>query len=150
LLVAKAARRLLSPSVAPGGRRVHAPETMMATRRRKASNGEDGARAFAVVVEQMRGHFRAFGEKLDMVNDSLSRRIDAVNDSLSRRISELEQRMDARFEQVEGRFEQVEGRLDRIEGRLDRVEDALLQHTRQLKAIRAALDRKVDRDDMSS
>jgi len=95
----------------------------MAARRRKARNGEDGARAFAVVVEGMRGHFKAFGEKLDAVNESLSRRID-----------HLEQRMDARFDQVDGR--------------LDRVEDALLQHTRQLKAIRVALDRKVDRDEV--
>lgn len=66
---------------------------MTAARRRKANDGEDGARAFAVVVEEMRGHFKAFGEKLDAVNESLSRRIDGVsqriedvNDGLSRRI----------------------------------------------------------------
>jgi len=42
----------------------------------------------------------------------------------------------------------TDARFEQVDGRLDRVEDALLQHTRQLKAIRVALDRKVDRDEV--
>jgi hypothetical protein len=40
---------------------------MVAARRRKASNADGNGRAFAVLVEEMRGHFKAYGEPLDGV-----------------------------------------------------------------------------------
>jgi hypothetical protein len=58
----------------------------MASRKKKSENvlTTDEARAFTVVVEQMQGHFKAFGERLDLMEEKLSRRFDEVERRLER------------------------------------------------------------------
>jgi len=104
----------------------------MAARKKRAGGaapGNGNGHAFAVVVEQLQDQFRAFGESLQDVKDGFAR---------------LEQRFDG----LEQRFDGLEQRFDGVEGRLGRVEAAVLEHTRELKDFRVALDRKVDREEL--
>jgi hypothetical protein len=59
-----------------------------------------------------------------------------------------------RFDSVDARLNSVDARLTAVEAKVDaefgRVKDALMEHGRQLKDIRAALDRKVDRDELEA
>ena len=88
----------------------------------------------------MRRHFKAYGEALDGVKTDVH--------GLRHEMDGLRHEMRAGFEQIDRRFDRVETRLDRVEGRLDRVETAALEHTREIKAIRVAVDEKVDRDEV--
>jgi hypothetical protein len=58
------------------------------------------------------------------------------------------------FASVNDRFNSVDARLAAFEEKVDaefgRVKDALMEHGRQLKDVRAALDRKVDRDELEA
>ena len=76
-------------------------------------------------------------------------------------IDELHRVVVQGFASVNGRFDSVDARLASVEAKVDtlqvyvdtefgRVKDALLEHGRQLKDIRAALDRKVDRDELEA
>ena len=76
-------------------------------------------------------------------------------------IDELHRVLVQGFASVNGRFDSVDARLASVEAKVDtlqvyvdtefgRVKDALLEHGRQLKDIRAALDRKVDRDELEA
>ena len=97
----------------------------MAARKKRAGGaapGNGNGHAFAVVVEQLQDQFRAFGESLQDVKDGFAR--------------------------LEQRFDGLEQRFDGVEGRLGRVEAAVLEHTRELKDFRVALDRKVDREEL--
>jgi predicted nuclease with TOPRIM domain len=107
----------------------------VAARRRKSEKlpATDETRAFTVVVEQMQGHFKAFGERLDLMDERLCRRLDSV---------------DGRLDRVEGGLHRVEGRLDRVEGRLDGVDGRLDAVDGRLERIENKLDTKVDRDDV--
>jgi hypothetical protein len=105
------------------------------TKKRGASTATDGDsdRAFAVVLEQMRGDFRVFGEDLQVVREQMTRGFEEVNRGL----------------------EQVDRRFDRVDEDLVRVKDAIGEQGRQLKDVhaqlrdlRAAVDRKVDRDEV--
>lgn len=98
----------------------------MAARGKKTVSGGGNGHAFAVVVEEMRGQFKVFGEALEGVR----------------------QNVEGLRHEVHTRFDQVDRRLDGVEGRLGRVENAVLEHTRRLKAIRIAVDRKVDRNEI--
>jgi hypothetical protein len=55
--------------------------------------------------------------------------------------------MNDRIDGVNGRIDALETHMD---GKFGRVKDALLEHGRQLKDIRTALDRKVDRDELEA
>jgi hypothetical protein len=81
-----------------------AKELMMAGRKKGAPiPAPDGERAFAVVVEQLRGDFRVFGESLGGLRQQVTDGFAAV---------------DRRFEQVDCRFDQVERRFERVEHEL--------------------------------
>jgi hypothetical protein len=98
---------------------------MMAARKKEtAKRASGGGRAFAVVVEQLRGDFRVFGEALGALRAD----------------------MNQRFDQVDERFHQVDQRLERVECDVSLLKTATTDNGRELKAIRATLDRKVDRD----
>jgi hypothetical protein len=98
----------------------------VATTRRKKGNGDDSelARGFSVVVEEMRGHFKVFGEQLSLQGDRLARVEDKVT-RLDEKVTRLDERM------------------DRVEHRLGLVEVAVLGVGRELK-------RKVDRDEVEA
>jgi hypothetical protein len=70
-------------------------------------------------VEQLRGDFRIFGDVLAGVRAEMS-------------LSQFRVDVDRRFGDVDRRF--------------DRVESALMEHGRQLKEVRAVLERKAERD----
>jgi hypothetical protein len=70
------------------------------TARRRAADREPEHHGFTVVLEEMRGQFRVFGEALQG----------------------LREHMDARFAQVETRFERVDARFERVDARFERVD----------------------------
>jgi len=56
-----------------------------------------------------------------------------------------------RLDSADARLNAVEARLtEKMDAEFGRVKDALMEHGRQLKDIRAALDRKVDRDELEA
>jgi uncharacterized coiled-coil protein SlyX len=101
---------------------------MMAARRQTIDEATlDGvanraaARAAAVVAEQMQSHFRAFGEALEVLREQTARG-----------------------------FAGVEQRLDRLEAVVLQHERHLRNVNAQLAELRAAVDKKVDRDEVES
>ena len=62
----------------------------------------------------------------------------------------LNDTFDSLDHKVESGFAAVNARFEHVDQELGRVKDALLEHGRQLKEIRAALDRKVDRDELEA
>jgi methyl-accepting chemotaxis protein len=140
-----------------------------------AERTSEEARAFAVVVETMRGEFKVFGEALGDLTRQVRAGFDEVKrgfEDVHRRFEQVDLRfaqvdarfdqVDARFDQVDARFDQVDARFDQVDARFDRVERdladvkhdvglvkiAVLEHSRELKEVRASLDRKVDRDEV--
>ena len=65
-------------------------------------------------------------------------------DSADARLAAVEARLDARITSVEARL------TEKSDSELGQVKDALMEHGRQLKDIRAALDRKIDRDELEA
>ncbi len=113
----------------------------MAGRRKVAGGGEnDGGRAFAVVVEQLRGDFRVFGEALGGLTEKV--------DGLSARVDGLSERVDGLSERVDGLSERVDG----LEAKMDRRFDSLEVDVGLMKAAILAqgreLTKKVDRDEV--
>jgi archaellum component FlaC len=105
----------------------------VATTRRKKGNGHDSelARGFAVVVEEMRGHFKVFGEQLSLQGDRLTR--------VEEKLTGLDEKVTRLDEKVTG----LDQRMERVEHRLGLVEVAVLEVGREVK-------RKVDRDDVEA
>jgi uncharacterized protein (DUF3084 family) len=109
------------------------------TVRRRASDA-DGARAFTVVLEQIRADNRVFGEALGTVREELGA-FRHEFDVFRQEVGAFRQEFDAFRQEVGQRF-------DGVEGDLGRVKDAIGEHGRQLRDLRAAVDRKVDRDEV--
>lgn len=77
----------------------------------------------------------------------------SLNDKIDSRFAAVDARfetIDARFATIDAQFATIDARFDRVDQELGRVKDALMEHGRQLKDIRAALDRKVDRDELEA
>ena len=103
----------------------------MAARKKKPSGlASAGAHEFAVVIEEIRGQFKVFGEALHGFRDSVDQRFE---------------RIDQRFERIDQRFDQVDRRFDRVDQDIALLKSAVLEHGRELKEIRAELVKKVDR-----
>jgi len=77
--------------------------------------------------------FASMTDKVDSVEARLTERIDSGLTSVNHRITGVNQRIDALQIHMDAEF--------------GRVKEALMEHGRQLKDVRAALDRKVDRDE---
>ena len=110
----------------------------MPARKTPDSSPQNG-HAFAVVVEEIRGQFRVFGEALAGLREEMGRRFDEV---------------DRRFHEVDRRFDRVEGDMGLLKidvGTLTvdvgLLKTAVVEHGRQLKGIRAKLDRKSSSDE---
>jgi tetrahydromethanopterin S-methyltransferase subunit G len=84
-----------------------------------------------VVLEEIRGQFKVFGESLRATNDKIDRLAYDMNDrfdGVDSRLSNVEGRLtnvEGRLSNVEGRLSNVEGRLSNVEGRLSNVEGRL-------------------------
>jgi len=68
-------------------------------------------------------------------------------DSADARLTAVEARL---TEKIDSGLTAVNQRIDGVDAELGRVKDALMEHGRQLKDIRVALDRKVDRDELEA
>jgi hypothetical protein len=120
---------------------------MAARRKRTASDGSGESRGYAVVVEELRSHFKVFGERLDGVEqrldtriDGVGQRLDGLEQRLDARIDGLEQRLDARIDGLEQR---VTAQLADLSHEVGLVKIAVLEHGRALKE-------KVDRDEVQA
>ena len=107
-----------------------------------ARKKEDALAGFTVVLEDIRSQFRVFGEALQGIRETMDARFDAVD----RRFDAV----DRRFSAVDGRFSAVDSRFDAVDARVDRVKVAVLENNRELKELRGAVSRLVDRDEVEA
>ena len=94
-----------------------------------------GAREFTVVLEDLRSKFSVFGEALQGFREETGRRFDDMN----RRFEGIERRLDdhdKRFDGIDKRFDEHDKRFVRIETDLELVKTAVLENTREIKALR--------------
>jgi gas vesicle protein len=118
----------------------------MAGRKTKAAKTTSSeARAFVVVLEEIRAQNKVFGEGQQLLHEQQQM---------------LRQEMSAGFEEVNRRFERVEHEITEIREDITEIRQditeirqdvglvkiAVLDHSRELKEIRVTLDKKVDRD----
>jgi hypothetical protein len=92
----------------------------------------DGERAFAVVVEQLRGEFKVFGEALG-----------GLREEVTEAIGVLRQKM------TDG-FDEIKRDLGEVKVDLSLVKSAATTHSRELKEIRSALGNKVERGEVEA
>ena len=131
------------------GRKITAPKTTSSE-----------ARAFAVVLEEIRAQNKVFGEgqqllreQQQMLRQEMSAGFATVNHRFERvehDIAEIRQDVaEIRQDVTEIRQDVTEIRQDITEIRQDvgLVKIAVLDHSRELKEIRVALEKKVDRDE---
>src|ERR1700729_633712 len=114
----------------------------MRGRNMAARKKEDALAGFTVVLEDIRSQFRVFGEALQGIRETMDARFDAVD----RRFDAV----DRRFSAVDGRFSAVDSRFDAVDARVDRVKVAVLENNRELKELRGAVSRLVDRDEVEA
>jgi tetrahydromethanopterin S-methyltransferase subunit G len=107
-------------------------------------------RAFAVALESVRGDLRVVGEALQAQGDALQgfreevgARFDEV-DAQFRRVDARFDEVDTRFRQVDAEFRQVGVHFDRVDTDIGLLKSAVIENTRELRQVRAALDAKVD------
>ena len=79
--------------------------------------------------------------------DSVDARLESVDARLTAVEARLTERIDSGLPGVNQRIDALQIHMDAEFGR---VRDALMEHGRQLKDIRAALDQKVDRDELEA
>ena len=143
---------------------------MAQRRKRIAGDRSASTRAFAVVVEELRGHFKAFGERLDGLESTMTAGftrvderlagIDGRLDVIDGRLDVIDGRLDGidgRLDGIDGRLDGIDGRLDGIDGRIDRVEAPLAGLVHDVGLIKAAvleqgrtLKAKVSRDEVEA
>ena len=102
----------------------------------------DGARAFAVVVEQLRGEFKVFGVALGGLRQEMNERFERVEHELGEVKRDLgEVKRDVR---------EVQRELGEVKVDLALVKSAATTHTRELREIRSALGNKVERGEVET
>jgi hypothetical protein len=114
-------------------------------------------RAFAVVVEQLRGDFKVFGEALGGLRQHVAEELGGFREEFTEELGGLRQQMNDGFAAVDGRFEKVDRRFERVEHELGEmrvdlglVKSAATTHTRELREIRSALGNKVERGEVEA
>lgn len=130
----------------------------MATRRKRdADIASDVARGFAVVVEEMRGQFHVFGEKLSSLDekfDALDAKVTSLDEKFTGKIDALDAKftgqidaLDAKFtgklDALDAKVTSIDLRLERVEHDVEGIKDAVLQTREELK-------KKVDRDEVEA
>jgi hypothetical protein len=107
----------------------------MATQRKRGSVEASGTRVFTIVLEEMRGHFRVFGEQLGAFGERMT--------SLEGKVTSLEGKVASLDDRVTALDYKVDHGFARVEHRLGLLELAVIEHTRELK-------KKVDRDEVEA
>jgi hypothetical protein len=114
----------------------------------------DDARAFAVVVEQLRGDFRVFGEALGGLREEfggLRQEFGGLREEfggLRQEFGRLRQEVGGLRQQMNDGFERVEHELGEVKVDLALVKSAATTHTRELREIRTTLGNKVERGEV--
>jgi hypothetical protein len=134
----------------PGGGHGIGKELMMAGRRKGSPiPPPDGERAFAVVVEELRGEFKVFGvalgglrEHVQIVGEELGGLRQQMTDGLAA--------VDRRFARVEHELGEVKRDLAEVKVDLGLVKSAATTHSRELMEIRRALGNKVERGEVEA
>jgi hypothetical protein len=112
----------------PGdGHGIEKEQTMAGRKKVSPVPPPDGARAFAVVVEQLRGEFKVFGEALGGLRQQVTEEIGGLR------------------QEMNDRFGEVKRDLGEVKVDLALVKSAATTHTRELREIRSALGNKVER-----
>ena len=109
----------------------------------------DGARAFAVVVEQLRGEFKVFGEALGGLRQEMNDRFERVEHDLGevkRDLGEVKRDLG----EVKRDVLEVQRELGEVKVDLALVKSAATTHTRELREIRSALGNKVERGEVEA
>jgi chromosome segregation ATPase len=118
---------------------------------------------YTVVLEEIRSQFKVFGESLGDVKAEVASFKVEVRAGFER-VDQRFERIDQRFERVDQRFERIDQRFDRLEMRADGTDGdlrflraAVTDHSGELRELRAgqarieaALDKKVDRDEVQA
>ncbi len=102
----------------------------------------DGAHAFAVVVEQLRGDFKVFGEALEGQRQQMTdgfARVDRELGEVKRDLGEVQRELG-----------EVKVDLGEVKVDLGLVKSAVTTHTGQLREIRSALGDKVERGEVEA
>jgi hypothetical protein len=134
----------------------------MAARKNKATKTtSEEARAFVVVLEEIRAQNKVFGEGQQLLHEQqqmLRQEQQMLRQEMLAGFAEVHRRfqeVDRRFQEVDRRFEAVDGRFDRVEHDIAEIRQdvglvkiAVLDHARELKEVRVALEKKVDRDEV--
>ncbi len=129
----------------------------MAARRKRSDRDASGSwRAVGVLLEDMRGQFRAFGEALSVLDDKVTAldgkvaaldgkvaALDGKVAALDGKVAALDSRVTALDVRMTAGFARVDQRLDRVEHELGLVKSAVLEHGRLLK-------QKVNRDEVEA
>ncbi len=118
------------------GRKIQAPRTTSSE-----------ARAFVVVLEEIRAQNKVFGEGQQLLHEQMSAGFEEVNHRFEQ-VNHRFEEVNCRFEQVDRRFDRVEHDIAEIRQDVGLVKIAVLDHSRELKEIRVALEKKVDRDEV--
>jgi hypothetical protein len=136
----------------------------MAARKNKQPESTTAeARAFTIVLEEIRAQNKGFGDGQELLREGqellregqeLLREGQEVlregQEVLRGQMDLLRDQMRAGFAEVDRRFEQVDRRFDRVEQDVGLVKIAALDHARELKEIRAELGNKVDRHELET
>ena len=113
----------------------------------------DGARAFAVVVEQLRGDFKIFGEALGGLRQQVTEEIGGLRKEMNDRFERVEHELgDVKrdLHEVKGDLDGVKRDLGEVKVDLGLVKSAVTTHTRELREIRSALGNKVERGEVET
>ncbi len=140
-------------------------------------DAREGERAFAVVVEQLRGEFKVFGEALGGLRQQMTdgfERVDREIGEVKRDLVEVKRDLvEVKRDLVEVKRDLVEVKSDLVEVKRDLVEvnrdlvevkrdlgevkvdlglvkAAVTTHTRELREIRGALGNKVERGEVEA
>ena len=116
----------------------------------------DGERAFAVVVEQLRGEFKVFGEALGGLRQQMTDGFAAVDrrfERVERELGEMRVDLDAvKADVAELKVDVAELKVDVAEVKVDLglVKSAATTHSRELREIRQVLGNKVERGEVET
>ena len=114
----------------------------VAARKKKDEGASEMARGFAIVVEEMRGHFKVFGEKLTSLDDKVMTLDDKVM-TLDGKVTQLDERVSRLDDRVTSGFAAMELRFERVEHEIGLLKVTVLETRQDLK-------RKVDRDEVEA
>ena len=106
----------------------------------------EGERAFAVVVEQLRGEFKVFGEALGGLRQQMTEEIGGLRQEMTKRFDRVEHELG----EVKRDLGEVKRDLDVVKVDLGLVKSAVMTHARELREIRGALGNKVERGEVEA